>query len=102
MTHDWKAVQLNMKKGGGKILLFDLSKDIEEQNDVAASNPEIVANFKKIFEEAHTPFSTSQVEKVGSPSEDKGVKPFQYSQPFVAACERNVRVCSGQLYWTLR
>lgn len=55
MTQKWKAVQLDMKKGGSKIMLFDLENDLSEQNDLAKKNPQVVAKFKNIFKEAHTP-----------------------------------------------
>jgi len=52
---DWKAIRRKVVKGvDSPILLFDLSKDIEEENDVAAQNPEVVASLKKIFAEART------------------------------------------------
>ena len=52
---DWKAIRRKVVKGADStIILFDLSKDIEEQNDVSAQNPEVVASLKKIFAEART------------------------------------------------
>ena len=35
--------------------IYDLSKDPEERNDLAASHPELVARSKAIFTEAHRP-----------------------------------------------
>ncbi len=55
LTHKWKAVQLNMKKGGGKIMLFDVRADSSEMRDVAKKHPDVVAKFKVIFDAAHTP-----------------------------------------------
>lgn len=55
LTHKWKAVQHNMKKGGGPIMLFDINADISEQNDVAKQHPEVVKEFEEIFKDAHTP-----------------------------------------------
>lgn len=55
MTQTWKAVQLNMRKGGDKIMLFNLQKDLQEQVDVADEHPEIVAKFEAVFTEAHEP-----------------------------------------------
>ena len=43
-------------KGGLKTQLFDLSKDIQEQNDVAAEHPDIVRKLEDIMKkEHHTP-----------------------------------------------
>jgi len=48
---DWKAVRL---KPNQKIQLFDLSRDIGEQNDLAGQHPEIVAQMKEIFTNGRT------------------------------------------------
>lgn len=50
---DWKAY----RKGGwnGTIELYDLSKDIGEQNDVAAQHPEKVEEFAKVMRKEHSP-----------------------------------------------
>jgi len=47
----WKAVRL---KPDQKIQLFDLSRDIGEQNDLAAQHPEIVARMKEILTNGRT------------------------------------------------
>lgn len=53
---NWKAVRLNIMKGELKTQLFDLSKDIQEQNDVAAQHPDIVRELEEIMKkEHHTP-----------------------------------------------
>ncbi len=49
----WKAVRRPMLTG--PIEVYDLSKDIAEENDLAKSNPELVSTFEKLFAEAHTP-----------------------------------------------
>ncbi|WP_222847002.1 arylsulfatase [Pontiella desulfatans] len=54
LTHRWKAVQLNMFKGGDPVLLF-AAADRAEENNVASSHPEVVAEFLEIFNEAHSP-----------------------------------------------
>ncbi len=52
----WKAVQYGINQNPDTtIQLFDLSKDIEEKNDVASDNPEIVKEMKSIFKNARTP-----------------------------------------------
>jgi len=53
---NWKGIRLNMDKGNSKWSLFDLSKDITEQNDVAAQQPDIVQQMAAISKkEHHTP-----------------------------------------------
>lgn len=44
---EWKAVKLSAK--GGKLELYNLKKDIGEENDVAAQYPDIVAKAEKAF-----------------------------------------------------
>ena len=45
----WKAIRKDMKDGNMKIELYDLSKDLEETQDVAGIHPEIVAQIEKIM-----------------------------------------------------
>ncbi|MDE3254075.1 MAG: N-acetylgalactosamine-6-sulfatase, partial [Bacteroidota bacterium] len=53
---NWKAVRLNINKEGLHTQLFDLSKDIQEQHDLAAQYPDIVKKMEKIMQqEHHTP-----------------------------------------------
>jgi len=52
----WKAVQTGLhKKPPGPIRLYDLKNDLGETTDVAEAHPEIVAEMKRLFAEAHTP-----------------------------------------------
>ena len=52
----WKALQHGLqKKPPGPIRLFDLADDLGETRDVADAHPEIVAEMKRIFADAHTP-----------------------------------------------
>ncbi|MEA3367392.1 MAG: arylsulfatase [Planctomycetota bacterium] len=52
----WKAIQHGLqKKPPGPIRLFDLADDLGETRDVAGDHPEVVAEMKRIFAEAHTP-----------------------------------------------
>lgn len=50
---EWKAIRKPMFTG--PIALYHLPTDLGEENDVAAENPEIVAEMKSRFEEAHEP-----------------------------------------------
>ncbi|PXX23983.1 arylsulfatase A-like enzyme [Arenibacter sp. ARW7G5Y1] len=53
---DWKAVKYNvLQNPDARIELYDLSKDIGEENNVAADFPEIVARIERILENARTP-----------------------------------------------
>ena len=49
---NWKAVKC--KENGFKTELFDLGKDVSEQQNLAKVYPEIVATMEKIMGEAHT------------------------------------------------
>ncbi len=53
---NWKAVKYNVfDTANAAIALYDLSKDIGEENNVANQHPEIVAEMDKIMKEARTP-----------------------------------------------
>ncbi|MCL4111546.1 UNVERIFIED_CONTAM: hypothetical protein GTU68_056218 [Idotea baltica] len=55
---DWKVVQRSEKDGGEKFLeveLYDLSKDIGEQNNLSGQHPKIVSHLTKLMDGAHTP-----------------------------------------------
>ncbi len=52
----WKAIQRNLNNNANPpILLYDLHKDIAEQNNVADQHPDIVAKARQVFKDAHTP-----------------------------------------------
>ncbi len=48
---NWKAIRLRLN---GPLALYDLSKDISEQNNVAEKHPEVVARFETYFKTART------------------------------------------------
>lgn len=50
----WKGIRKNIFKGNKEIDLYDLETDIQEQTNVAASNPEVVVRIKEIMGDAHT------------------------------------------------
>lgn len=50
---NWKAVRQPMLTG--KIELYDLTKDIGEEHDVAAEHPDLVAKMEATMAEAHVP-----------------------------------------------
>lgn len=39
---DWKAIRLNVLRDSSELLLFDISQDPEERNNLADQNPEVV------------------------------------------------------------
>ena len=55
---NWKGVRQNMlrknNKNPLKVELYNLKRDISESNNVAANNPEILAQIQKIMKEQHT------------------------------------------------
>lgn len=52
----WKGIISGTKKENDEIRLYDLEKDIQELEDVSASNQEIVARIRAIIEKEHTPY----------------------------------------------
>ena len=49
----WKAFVRNVRKGNQKVELYDLSKDIREEQDVSAEHPEVVNRVLEIFRTEH-------------------------------------------------
>lgn len=49
----WKAIRMPMHTG--KVQLYDLEKDLGEENDIAKKNPEMVAELTSMMDNAHTP-----------------------------------------------
>ena len=63
---NWKGVKLNYaKKPNAPMLLFDLSTDLREENNIANQYPEVVAELEQIMKESHEP---SKVFNFGSPT----------------------------------
>jgi len=52
---NWKGIRKNIFEGNMEIELYDLSTDLQEQNNIATEHPEIVAQITSIMGEAHTP-----------------------------------------------
>ena len=50
----WKAIRRDIFKGNMDIELYDLEKDVREQNNVASQNPDIVKKIEKILKAEHT------------------------------------------------
>ncbi|WP_289031575.1 sulfatase/phosphatase domain-containing protein [uncultured Algoriphagus sp.] len=60
----WKAVRQKLKEGIIQTELYDLSVDPQEQNDIAAQNPELVAEMEEIMKNKH---QTSSIERFQIP-----------------------------------
>ncbi len=53
---DWKALQLGINKNpNAPIAIYDLAKDLAEENDLSAVRSDLVKRAKEIFAEAHEP-----------------------------------------------
>ena len=64
---NWKAVR---NKVADKFELYDLSKDIGEEHNVAAEHPEVMAKIDAICREAHTP------ERKYEPADPEGINDY--------------------------
>jgi arylsulfatase len=51
----WKGIRKNIKQGNLEIELYDLSKDLQELNNVAEEYPEIVEKIAEIMRTEHSP-----------------------------------------------
>lgn len=51
---DWKAHRIDVRKDSPKFELYDLSEDIDESENVASENQEVVSRMKELFEKART------------------------------------------------
>ncbi|VAX27072.1 Arylsulfatase [hydrothermal vent metagenome] len=51
----WKGIRKNIFEGNMDIELYDLEKDIKEENNVADQNPDVVQKINEIMKQAHTP-----------------------------------------------
>jgi len=49
----WKGIRKNIKKGNMEVELYSLEQDIQEQNNVAAENPDIVKKIESIMQKEH-------------------------------------------------
>ncbi|MDW7693331.1 arylsulfatase [Flammeovirgaceae bacterium SG7u.111] len=52
---NWKAVKYNVFKESSEIELYDLSKDIAEQQNVADQHPEVVKEMAQLIQNSRTP-----------------------------------------------
>ncbi len=62
----WKAIQRNLHKDADSpILLYDVEADPAEQHDLAADHPEVIAQVRAAFAEAHEPTDTWHFRALG-------------------------------------
>ena len=54
---NWKAIRKNIKDGNMEIELYNLATDIQEQNDVSDSHPDLVEKMNSFFQKEHIPAS---------------------------------------------
>lgn len=52
---NWKAIRTNIFNGNKKLELYDLATDPTESRNVAAANPDVVAQIETIMKREHTP-----------------------------------------------
>lgn len=57
---NYKAIRKNIQKGNLDIELYDLSRDIQEQHNIASEHPEIMEKIKSIMIKEHIPASTER------------------------------------------
>ena len=50
----WKGIRKNIKQGNLEIELYDLSKDLQELNNIAQDNPDIVEKIAQIMQNEHS------------------------------------------------
>ncbi|MGI9470862.1 MAG: sulfatase/phosphatase domain-containing protein, partial [Rubripirellula sp.] len=65
---DWKAVRQDMAKGNLEIELYNIAKDIGEQNNVATDHPQVVAELKTMMETVRTPSEVFPLKPLDGPA----------------------------------
>ncbi|MEE2719531.1 MAG: N-acetylgalactosamine-6-sulfatase, partial [Planctomycetota bacterium] len=65
----WKALRLRLKQGDDTIVLYDLESDPGETTDVAAANPDIVADMRRIMDAEHVPSEVFPLPTIDTPVE---------------------------------
>lgn len=60
----WKGVRKDILKGNMHIELYNLEKDISEQNDVSDKNPKIINSIREIMNNEHVPSDIFPFEEI--------------------------------------
>ncbi len=71
IEENWKAVRQSLAKGVVKTELYNLATDPNEQADLAAKHPEIVARLEKRMKEQHTPSELFPLQTIDGPPKKK-------------------------------
>lgn len=71
---EWKAVKQGLTKGPAEIELYNLRTDESESNNVASSNPDIVAKLSAIMDQEHVPNKDFPIKGLGDPVVETPVK----------------------------
>ena len=68
---NYKAIRRNIRDGNLDIELYDLSNDLQEQNNIAQDHPDLIKKFESILSKEHVPATTERfwLEALGDPSE---------------------------------
>ena len=53
--NQWKAIRKNIRDGNLELELYNVETDIQEQQNVAGENPEIIRQMELIMHQEHTP-----------------------------------------------
>ena len=64
---EWKAIKQGLAKGPAEIELYNLRLDESESNNIAASNPDIVAKLAAIMEKEHVLNKDFPIKGLGDP-----------------------------------
>lgn len=65
---DWKAIRTDTSKGKLELELYNLREDIGEKNNIAAANPEKLAELKKLMDQQHVPSKIFPLGGVDTPA----------------------------------
>lgn len=67
VSENWKYIKLNVRQGAKSkkpiVELYDLSKDLSEQKNIASENPKVVKKLNKYLVKAHIPFPLTSLLK---------------------------------------
>jgi arylsulfatase len=63
---NWKAIRTNLNKGPSELELYDLARDPNEQEDVAAEHADVVARVERIMREQHAPSEVFPIKGIDS------------------------------------
>ncbi len=68
---DWKAVRQKMGRGNLRVELYDLAKDVGEQNNVADQHPEVVQELTMLMTREHIPSEVFPLIPLDAPAKQR-------------------------------